>query len=75
VPVLKGVMKIPFSKLLITTSRDSSVGIATGYSCTVGFRFPERATNLSLVRSVQTGSGFHPVGTGGYFVEDKAAGA
>jgi hypothetical protein len=43
-------------------SRDSSVGIASGYGLydwMIGVRFPAGAGNVSL-RHVQTGSGTHP---------------
>jgi hypothetical protein len=54
-------------------SRDSS---ATGWTARV--RFPEWK-DLSLIHSVQTGSGFHPtsypMGTGAKFPRDKASGA
>jgi hypothetical protein len=53
-------------------SRDSSVGIATGYGLDdrgSRFRFPAGAGNFSLHWRVQTGSGAHPtsypMGTGG----------
>jgi hypothetical protein len=42
----------------MTWSRDSSVGIATGW--TVGAQFPARERDYSLLHSVQTGSGVHP---------------
>jgi hypothetical protein len=55
-------------------SHDSSVGIATGYGLVdrdSGVLFPSGAGNLSLLHSVQTGSGFHPASypedTGGFF--------
>jgi hypothetical protein len=55
-------------------SRDSSVGIATGYGVDdrmIGVRLPVGAGNFSLRHRVQTGSGdhsaFYPVGTGGCF--------
>jgi hypothetical protein len=61
-------------------SRDSSVGIATGYRLDdrmIGVRFTAGAGNFSLLRRVQTGSGAHPasypMGTWGYFPEGKAA--
>jgi hypothetical protein len=44
-------------------SKDSSVGIATGYGLDdrmIGVRFPAGATNFSLHHRVQTGSGAHP---------------
>jgi hypothetical protein len=47
--------------------RDSSVGVATGW--TAGVQFPARGKRFSLLHSVQTGSGAHPasypMGTGG----------
>jgi hypothetical protein len=63
-------------------SRDSSVGIATGYGLddrgsTV--RFPAGAGNFSLHHRVQNGSGAHiasyPMGTRSSFREGKTAGA
>jgi hypothetical protein len=58
-------------------SRDSSVGIPTGW--TVGVRFPAAARNFSLFHSVQIGSGAHPVSytmrNGGLFPEGKEAGS
>jgi hypothetical protein len=44
-------------------SRDSSVGIATGYGLDyrmIGVRFPSEAGNFSLRHHVQTGSEAHP---------------
>jgi hypothetical protein len=62
-------------------SRDSSVGIVTGYGLddrSSGVRFPPGAGNFSLLRRVQTGSGAHPasypVGAGDSFPWCKAAG-
>jgi hypothetical protein len=62
-------------------SRDSPVGIATGYGLDdrgVGVRVPEGQKFL-LLHIVQTGSGVHPtpykMGTGGLFPGVKAAGA
>jgi hypothetical protein len=62
-------------------SRDSSVGIALGYRLDdrgSRVRFPEGAGNFFLHHSVQNGSGAHPasypMGTGGSFPGDKAAG-
>jgi hypothetical protein len=55
-------------------SRDSSVGIATGY----GLDESRYGQEFSLLHVVQTGSGAHPnypMGTGGSFPEGKAAGA
>jgi hypothetical protein len=53
-------------------SRDSSVGIVTGYGLDnrmIGVRLPEEAGNFSLRHHYQTGSGAHPasypMGTGG----------
>jgi hypothetical protein len=67
---------------LIQLSRDSSVGIATGYGLddrTIGVRFPVGAGNCSLRHRVQTGSGAHPasypMGIGNSFTGSKAAGA
>jgi hypothetical protein len=67
--------------LLYTKSRVSSVGIATGYGLDdwmIGVRFPAGAGNFSLHYRVQNGSGTHPascpMGTGGSFCGDKAAG-
>jgi hypothetical protein len=61
-------------------SRDSSVGIVTGYGLDDrGFRFTAGAGNSSLHHRVQTGSGAHPasypMGTRGSFPMGKAAGA
>jgi hypothetical protein len=62
-------------------SRDSSVGIATGYGLDdrmIGVRFPAGAGNFSLRRRIQTDSGVHPVSfqmvTGGSFPGGKTAG-
>jgi hypothetical protein len=62
-------------------SRDSAVGIATGYRLDdqgVGVRVPVGA-NFSLLHVVQTGSGADPVsysvGTGDSFPKGKAVGA
>jgi hypothetical protein len=61
-----------FRMILKVWSRDSSVGIAMGW--TAGVRFPAGARDSSLLHSAQAGSGSHPasypIGTGG-----KAAGA
>jgi hypothetical protein len=66
--------------LCLRMSRDSSVGIATGYGLDdrmFGVRFPVRAGNFSLRHYVQTGSGAHPasypMGTEGSFHGGKAA--
>jgi hypothetical protein len=63
-------------------SRDSSVGIVTGYGLDDRgslVRFPAGAGNFSLHHRVQTGSGAHPasypMGTRGSFPGGKAAGA
>jgi hypothetical protein len=63
-------------------SRDSSVGIATGYGLDdrmIGVRFLEGAGNFSLRYHVQTGSGAHPASypmrTTGSFPGGKVAGA
>jgi hypothetical protein len=45
------------------TSRDSSVGIATGYGLDnrmIGVRFPAGAGNFSIQRRVQTSCGAYP---------------
>jgi hypothetical protein len=62
-------------------SRDSSVGIATGYGLEdggVGVRNQVKQEFL-LLHVVQTGSGVHrtsyTMGTAGYFLRDKTAGA
>jgi hypothetical protein len=62
-------------------SRDSSVGIATGYGLDerkIGVRFIAGAGNFSPRHHVKTGSGahpaFYPMGTGGYFPEGKVGG-
>jgi hypothetical protein len=69
------------SKILqfISKSRDSAVGIATGYVLDdqgVGVRVP-LGKEFSLLHVVQTGSGVHPtsypMGTGGSFSGGKAA--
>jgi hypothetical protein len=66
---------------IVDRSRDSSVGIATGYRlddqvCRV--QFPVGAGNFSQ-HHVQTGSGSHPasytMGTRGSFPGNKVAGA
>jgi hypothetical protein len=69
-------------------SRDSSVGIPTGYvsrdgsfiiaaGWTAGIQFLAGARDIFLLHSVQTGSGAHPdsctVGTRGSFSGNKAA--
>jgi hypothetical protein len=67
--------------LLLFKSRDSSVGIATGYGLDdrgSRFRFPAGAGNFSLHHRVQNGSGAHPasysVGTRGSFPGVKRPG-
>jgi hypothetical protein len=62
-------------------SRDSSVGIATGYRMDdrmIGVRFSAGAGNFSLRHRVEIVSRAHPasypVGTGGSFSGGKAAG-
>jgi hypothetical protein len=62
-------------------SRDSSVGIATGYGLDgqgVGVEVPIRSS-IFFLHVVQTGSGVHPasypMGNGGSFPAVKAAGA
>jgi hypothetical protein len=63
-----------------TTSRDSAVGIATGYEAGLPRgRSSRGGKKLSLLHVVYTGSGAHPASypmdTGGSFPGDKAAGA
>jgi hypothetical protein len=65
----------------IRKSRDSSVGIATGYGLgdrMIGVRFPAVFGKFSLRYRVQTGSGAHsascPVGNGAPFLGVKATG-
>jgi hypothetical protein len=62
-------------------SRDSSVGIATGYGLDdwgTGVSVPVGSW-ISLLYVVQIGAGFHtafyPIGSGGYFSDNEAAGA
>jgi hypothetical protein len=67
-----------FSGFRHVVSRDSSVGIAIGYW--LGSEFESwRGQEFSLSHIVQTNSGVHPttypMGTGGSFSLDKAAGA
>jgi hypothetical protein len=61
--------------LFTTTLRDSLVSIVTGW--TSGVPFPAEAKYFSLLHSLQTGSGTHPasypMGTGVFFLGDKAA--
>jgi hypothetical protein len=63
-------------------SRDSPVGIATGYGLDdreVGVRVSVGARNFSLLHVVQIGSGAHPtsypMGTGDSFPRGKGTGA
>jgi hypothetical protein len=60
-------------------SRDRSVAIVTGYNLQARVRFPTGERDFSLLHSVHTGSGAHPVsyivGTGSSFHSGKAAGA
>jgi hypothetical protein len=63
-------------------SRDSSVGIASGYgldSRCSGVRFLAGAVKFSLLYRLQIGCGArpasYPMGTGSSFSEGKAAGA
>jgi hypothetical protein len=59
---------------IFSGSRDSSVGIAAGW--TAGVRFPTGAVGFSLLHSVRAGSGAsYPVGTGTSLPGCKAAGA
>jgi hypothetical protein len=69
------------SETLVEGSRDSSVGIATGYGLDnrgVGIRVPGEQ-EFSLLHAVQTGTGNHPTSypkdNGGSFPWGKAAGA
>jgi hypothetical protein len=62
-------------------SRDSSVGIATGYGLDdrmIGIRIPAEAGNFFLRHRVQTGSEAHlasyPMGAGGVSLEVKRSG-
>jgi hypothetical protein len=48
----------PAHMILKLLSRDSTVGIATGW--TAGARFPEGLRDFSLLHSAQTGPGAHP---------------
>jgi hypothetical protein len=55
--------RIFLSSTVFRMSRDSSVGIATGYRLgdrMIGVRFPAGARNFSLRHRVQTGSGAQP---------------
>jgi hypothetical protein len=70
------------TRLLITKSHDSSVGIALGYRLDdrgSRVRFPPGTGNFSLHHRVQNGSEDHsasyPMGTRGSFPVSKAAGA
>jgi hypothetical protein len=72
-------VRIPAEPLSKTRSRDSVIGIATGWT-TEGSEFVSRyGQEFSLLRVVQTYFGVHPtsypMGTGGSFPGDKAAGA
>jgi hypothetical protein len=67
---------------MIKKSRDSSVGIATGYGMDgrgLGVRLPAAARDFSLHHSVHAGTETRPdsyiMGTGSYFRRSKAAGA
>jgi hypothetical protein len=68
-----------FKKILIWKlySRDSSVGLATGW--TARFRFPTGKSDLSLLHSAQTCCVDHPasypMNTGGSFPGGKGAGS
>jgi hypothetical protein len=67
---------------ILTKSSGSSVGIALGYGLDdrgSRVRFPAKVGNFSLHHRVQNGSGAHlttyPMGSRGYFLGGKAAGA
>jgi hypothetical protein len=65
---------------MVGGSRDSVVGIATGYRTTEQSEFKSRyGQKFSLLQVVHTGSGIHPIsypmGTGGSFPGGKATGA
>jgi hypothetical protein len=77
---LSGVDTNRFGTLIILSTH-ISVGIATGYGLDdlmIGVQFPGGAGNFSLRHHFQTGSdaylASYPMGTGGYFPGDKAAG-
>jgi hypothetical protein len=57
-------------------NRDNSVGTASGFGLEAGVRFLTGVRDFSVL---QTGSGAHPasheMGTGGSFLQGKAAGA
>jgi hypothetical protein len=63
----------------LISSRDSAVGIVSSYTIDSEPEFESRKSQKCLLHSVQTGSGAHPVsypmGTGGSFPGDKAAGS
>jgi hypothetical protein len=68
--------------LMTAKGRDSTVGIALGYGLDdrrSKVRFPAGDENFSLHHRVQNGSETHPasypMGTRGYFLGDKSAGA
>jgi hypothetical protein len=63
-------------KLIVITATEINLK-ATGWTIgAIGFRFPERATNISLRHRVKTGSGPHPasysIGAEDSFPESKA---
>jgi hypothetical protein len=74
-----GLFALSLSMLDNEDSRDSSIGIATGYRLETGVRFPVGARNFSPLHSFQTGSGAYPasypMGTGASFSWGKEAGA
>jgi hypothetical protein len=65
--------------ITLSWSRDSSVDLATSYGLNGRDSIPGKSRGFLLLHSVQTGSGVHstsyPMGKGGSFPEDKAAGA
>jgi hypothetical protein len=80
-PNVNVIVLLSRTNLLDVMSRDSAVGMATGYGLdnrTTRLRFPVGAGNFSLRHHVQTGSGAHPashpMGVGGSFTGGKRPG-
>jgi hypothetical protein len=78
---IRGIITLCIYHLWLVQSRDSAVGIATGYGLDdrgVGVRVQE-GQEFSLLHVVQTGSGVHPtsypMGNVGSFLGGRAAGA